>query len=181
VPAQTSRFGSELEQKGLTMNKKAIISDQLYNWSDNECFRFPSWRADSATPGLSQAAETARTLYSAGFVDRTLQTLWQTGLQVRLGSRARAQVLSIGQPTRHTATDGLCSGGVLSTGHRVPAQLSASPSTAGADLQPQSRVITAPDEVLNFKQAWSLQHLGWIWIWSGCSSPIFCKAGCKPT
>ena len=30
------------------------------------------------------------------------------------------------------------------------------------------------------EQTWSLQHLGWIWIWPGCSSPTFCKAGCKP-
>ena len=162
------------------MNKNTIISDQLYNWSDNEPFRFPSCRTDSATSGPGQAVAAPRTVYSAGFVDRTLQTLWQTRLQVRSGSRSRAQVLSIGQPTRRTTPDGLCSGGVLSTGLRVPPQLSASASTAGADLQPQSRVVTAPNEVLNFKQAWSLQHLGWIWIWPGCSSPTFCKAGCKP-
>src|ERR1700740_296607 len=161
------------------MNKNAIISDQLYNWSDNEPFRFPC-RADSATSGPAQAAASARTVYSAGFVDRTFQTLWQTGLQVCPGSRARPQVLSIGQPTRCTAPDGLCSGGVLSTGLRVPPQLSASASTAGADLQSQSRVVQAPDEVLNFKQRWSLQHLGWIWIWLGCPSPTFWKAGCKP-
>ena len=163
------------------MNKKKILSDQLYNWSDNEPFRFLSWRADPATSGPGQAAATARTVYSAGFVDRTLQTLWQTGLQVRSGSRARAQVLSVGQPTRRTTPDGLRAGGVLSTGLRVPPQLSASASTAGADLQPQSRVITAPNEVLSFKQTWSLQHLGSIWIWPGCSSLTFCKAGCKPT
>src|SRR5271170_4865703 len=138
------------------MNKKTIISDQLYNWSDNESFRFSSWRADSAASGLSQAVATARTLYSAGFVDRTLQTLWQTGLQVCPGSRARAQVLSLGQPTRCTAPDGLCSGGVLSTGLRVPPQLSASTSTAGADLQPQSRAITAPNEVLSKHGAFSI-------------------------
>ena len=159
------------------MNKNTIRSDHLYNWSDNEPFRFPC-RTDSATSGPAQAAATARTLYSAGFVDRTLQALWQTGLQVCPGSRAWPQVLSIGQPTRRTAPDGLCSGGVLSTGLRVPPQLSASASIAGADLQPQSRVITAPDEVLS--KTWSLRHLGWIWIWPGCSSPIFCKAGCKP-
>jgi hypothetical protein len=132
------------------MNKNTIRSDQLYNWSDNEPFRFPC-RTDSATSGPAQATATARTLYSAGFVDRTLQALWQTGLQVCPGSRAWPQVLSIGQPTRRSAPDGLCSGGVLSTGLRVPPQLPASASTAGADLQPQSRVVTAPDEVLSLK------------------------------
>jgi hypothetical protein len=45
-------------------------------------------------------------------------------------------------------------------------------------LQPQSRVVTAPNEVLS--KTWSLQHPCSIWIWSGCSSPTFCKAGCKP-
>jgi hypothetical protein len=162
------------------MNKNAIISDQLYNWSENEPFRFPC-RADSATPGPGQAAARARTVYSAGFVDRTLQTLWQTRLQVCAGSRTRPQVLSISQPTRRPAPDGLCSGGVLSTGLRVPSQFPPSAPTAGADLQPQSRVVTASDEVLSLKQTWSLwRHLGSIWIWPGCSSLTFCKAGCKP-
>ena len=130
------------------MNKNTIISDQLYNWSENEPFQFPC-RADPATSGPAQASATARTLYSARFIDRTLQTLWQTGLQVCPGPRTRPQVLPIGQPTRRQAPDGLCSGGVLSTGHRVPPQLPASASTAGADLQPQPRVVTAPDEVLS--------------------------------
>src|SRR5713101_8191482 len=80
------------------MNKNTIVSDQLYNWSDNEPFRFPC-RADPATSGPGQAATPARTVYSAGFVDRTLQALWQTRLQVCPGSRARPQLLSIGQPT----------------------------------------------------------------------------------
>src|SRR3984893_12287382 len=138
------------------MNKNRILSGQLYDWSDNEPFRFLSWRADPATPSSGQAAATARTVYSAGFVDRTLQTLWQTGLQVCPGPRARAQVLSIGQPTRRTTPNGLRAGGVLSTGLRVPPQLSASASTAGADLQPQSRVITAPNEVLSKHGAFSI-------------------------
>src|SRR6266478_3936335 len=132
------------------------------------------------TSGPGQAVAPARAVYSAGFVDRTLQALWQTGLQVCPGSRAWPQVLSVGQPTRRTAPDGLCSGGLLSTGLRVSPQLPASASTAGADLLPQSRVVTAPDEVLSLKQTWSLQHPCSIWIWPGCSSPTFCKAGCKP-
>src|SRR5271166_6394357 len=74
------------------MNKNTIISDQLYNWSDNEPFRFPSCRADSATSGPGQATAPPRTVYSAGFVDRTLQTLRQTGLQVCPGSGARPQM-----------------------------------------------------------------------------------------
>src|ERR1700730_16130145 len=161
------------------MNKNAIVSDQLYNWSDNEPFRFPC-RTAPATPGPGQAAAPARTVYSAGFVDRTLQTLWQTRLQVRPGSRSWPQVLSVGQPARRSTPDGLRAGRVLWTGLRLSAQLPASAPTAGADLQPQSRVATAPDEVLSRKQTWSLwRHLGSIWIWPGCSSPTFCKAGCK--
>lgn len=163
------------------MNKNRILSDQLYNWSDDEPFRFASCRADPATSGSGQAAARARTLYSAGFVDRTLQTLWQTGVQVCSGSRARAQILSFGQSARRSTPNGLRAGRVLSTGLRVPPKLSASASTAGADLQPQSRVITAPNKVLSFKQTWSLQHPCSIWIWPGCSSLTFCKAGCKPT
>src|ERR1700736_6050259 len=163
------------------MNKNTIISDQLYNWSDNEPFRLLPWRANPATPSPGQAAATARTVYSAGFVDRTLQTLWKTRLQVRSGSRARAKVLSVGQSARRSTPNGLRAARVLWAGLRLSPQLPASAPIVGTDLQPQSRVVTAPDEVLNFKPTWSLQHPCSIWIWPGCSSLTFCKAGCKPT
>ena len=87
------------------MSKNTIISDQLYNWSDNEPFRFPC-RADPATSGPAQAAAPARAVYSAGFVDRTLQALRQTGLQVCPGSRAWPQVLlSVSQPDARPQMD----------------------------------------------------------------------------
>ena len=133
------------------MSKETIISDQLYNWSENEPFR-SSCHPAPATSGPGQAAAPARTLYSARFVDRTLQTLWQTGLQVRPRSWARPQVLFIGQSAWHSAADGLRPGGVRSTGLRVPPQLSTSASTTRADLQRKSRVIAAPGEVLTFSE-----------------------------
>src|SRR5580700_4502008 len=113
------------------MNKNTIISDQLYNWSENEPFRFPC-RADPATQGSGRAAPPARTVHSAGLVDRTLQTLWQTGLQVCPGSRSRAQVLSVGQSARRSTSNGLRAARVLSAGLRLSAQLPASASIAGA-------------------------------------------------
>ena len=133
------------------MSKKTILSDQLYNWSENEPFR-SSCHPAPATSGPGQAAAPARTLYSAGFLDRTLQTLWQTGLQVRPRSWAWAQVLFIGQPARHSAADGLRPGGVRSTGLQLPPQLSTSASTAGADLQRKSRVTAASGKILTLSE-----------------------------
>jgi hypothetical protein len=134
------------------MNKNAIISDQLYNWSENEpLLRFP-WHTASATPSPDQAAAPARTIYSARFLDRTLQTLWQTRLQVCPGPRSRSQVLFVGQPARHATGDGLRASAVRSTGLRVPPQLPTSTSSAGANLQRKSRVIAASGEVLTFSE-----------------------------
>src|ERR1700752_1293979 len=133
------------------MNERALISDQFYNWSDNEQFRFHS-HAAPATPGFGQATRAARTLHSPRFVDRTLQTLWQARLQVRPGPRSWPQVLFVGQPARRPARDGLRPGGVLPTSCRIPPQLSASASAPRTDLQPQSRVITAPGEVLTLSE-----------------------------
>lgn len=133
------------------MNKIRILSDQLYNWSEIEPFRFHCHTAP-ATPNSGQATASARALHSPRFVDRTLQTLWQTGLQVRPRSWAWPQVLFVGQPAWRSAPDGLRPGGVRSTGLQVPPQLSTSASTAGADLQRKSRVIAAPGEVLTFSE-----------------------------
>jgi hypothetical protein len=52
----------------------------------------------------------------------------------------------------HSATDGLRPGRIRSTGLRVPAQLPASASTAGTDLQHKSGVVTAAGEVLTFSK-----------------------------
>ena len=133
------------------MKESELISDQLYNWSDNEPFRSPC-RTAPATPGSGQATAPARTLYSARFVDRTLQTLWQARLQVWPGPRSRSQVLFVGQPARHATRDGLRASAVRSTGLRVRPQLPASASAAGANLQRKSRVIAAPGEVLTFSE-----------------------------
>jgi hypothetical protein len=141
----------EPRQRGLTMNESTIISDQLYNWSENEPSRFRCCAAPT-TSSSGQATGPARTVHSPRILDLTLQTLWQSWLQVCPGSRSWAQVLFVDQPARRSAADGLRANGVHSTGLRVPPQLPASASTAGADLQPQSRVITAPGEVLTFNE-----------------------------
>ena len=133
------------------MTENALISDQFYNWSDNEQFRFHS-RTAPATPGFDQAAGAARTLHSPRFLDRTLQTLWQTRLQVRPRPGSWSQILFVDQPARCSPRDGLRPGGLLSTSFLIPPQLSASASAARTDLQPQSRVITAPGEVLTLSE-----------------------------
>jgi hypothetical protein len=133
------------------MDESRIISDQLYNWSDHEPSRFCCCVA-STTPSTGQATGPARTVHSPWIVDRTLQTLRQSWLQVCPGSRSWAQVLFVDQSARRSTADGLLANAVHSTGLRVPPQLPASASTAGADLQSQSRVITAPGEVLTFNE-----------------------------
>src|SRR5208282_4461722 len=160
------------------MNKNTIGSDQLYNWSDNEPFRFPSCRADSATSGPGQATAPPRTVYSAGFVDRTLQTLRQTGLQVCPGSRARAQVLSLGSANPVHGPRWIMFR--WSTLNRSPSTSTTFSKCVNCWSGFATSIASYYGAERSSEQTWSLQHLGWIWIWPGCSSPTFCKAGCKP-
>jgi hypothetical protein len=133
------------------MKESRVISDQLYNWSDNEPSRFCGC-VTQTTSSTGQTTGSTRTVHPPWVLDRTLQTLRQSWLQVCSGSRSWTQILFINQPARHSTADGLRANGAHSTGQRVPPQLPASASTAGADLQPKSRVTTAPGEVLTFNQ-----------------------------
>jgi hypothetical protein len=133
------------------MDESRIISDQLYNWSDHEPPPFCGCVAPT-TSSTGQATGPVRTVHSPRVLDRTLQTLRQSWLQVCSGTRSWTQILFINQPARHSTADGLRANGAHSAGQRVPPQLPASAATAGADLQPKSRVITAPGEVLTFNE-----------------------------
>src|SRR5688572_3917633 len=127
------------------MPSSTIHSDQLYNWSANE--RFPCRIAPSASnPG--HATGPAPTSDSSRLVDRALQALRPSWLQVSNGAGTRAQVLLICQPGGQPTRDGLRPRRIFPTGLRLPAELPESTADAGADLQYQPRVVTAPNQVL---------------------------------
>ena len=128
------------------MPSDSIHSDQLYNWSAHE--RLHCRIAPSAT-SLGQATGQGRATDSSRLAHRALQTVRQSWLQMSTGPGPRTQVLSLGQPGWGQTRDGLPPRGIFPTGLRLLAELPESPPSAGANLQYQSRVVTAPSEVLN--------------------------------
>src|SRR5579871_1628794 len=98
-----------------------LKSDQLYTWSDETGKRarcqLEKTPSSSPTPTAPAQGDPAR------LADRTLQTLRQARVQMRRRPRPWSQVLSVGEPPGHTATNGLCAAGVSRSDRRVRRQL----------------------------------------------------------
>ena len=122
-----------------------LDSDQLYNWSARE--RVHSRIAPSA-PSSGQTNDPDRAPYFSRLAHRALQALRQSRLQMSAGPGSWAKVLPFGQPGRRPTRDGLRPGGIFPAGLQLLAELSESPPGTGADMQYQSRVVTASSEVL---------------------------------
>jgi hypothetical protein len=119
------------------MNSSRIQSDQLNTWSDINAQRIR--RHIAKTPQGSFAPTASTPGDPPRFPHRALQTMWQTGMQVRRRSRSWPQVLSFGELPGLAAANGLRAAGVLRSDCRVPRQLPPSPRDLGGDLRDQPR------------------------------------------
>ena|SRR2546425_10326973 len=118
----------------------AVESDQLYTWSDE--YPETAHCRIAKTPQCSPAPIPLAPSDAARFSHRALQTLRQAGLQMRRGSRAWPQVLSVGQLSGLAAANGLRASGIVRANGRVPVELPPSPRDLRGDLRDQPR--TAP-------------------------------------
>jgi hypothetical protein len=123
------------------MERYRLISDQLYTWSDDFTGKILCRLAKTSPFTATAIAPTNRD--PPWLAHRALQTLWQTGLQVRQRPGARAQVLSIGKLSGLSTSHGLCTAGVLRSDHRIPCQLPTNPRDLRGDLRDQPRATTA--------------------------------------
>src|SRR5258707_2654407 len=119
------------------MSTQRVVSDQLFNWSDHAD---NTDRRLAPTPRHAVAPTPAAEGNPAWLADRALQTLRQTGLPLRQGTRAWPQVLSVGELPRRATPDGVRAAGVLRADQRIRGQLPAGPRNPRADLRDQSRV-----------------------------------------
>src|SRR5437016_5496255 len=103
------------------MSAHELLSDQLNLWS------VKNDRADlfspQATPQATAAQDAAAGRRASGLLDRTLQALRQSKLQVRRGSRTRTQVLPLGELLWQVASNGLRPPGRARAGLRALGQL----------------------------------------------------------
>ena len=131
------------------MLNSLLISDQFYNWSDNERFERSHNDIASSSPSSGQTSGPAPTPYPPRLTHRALQAVRQVRLQMSTGPRARTKILLVCQPAWRPTQNGLHPQGASSAGLRLLAELPESPPGAGRDLQHQPRVVAASSEVLN--------------------------------
>jgi hypothetical protein len=119
----------------------SLQSDQLYTWSDEGLPTIHNRAAKETRRPPAAVAPAPR--YSSWLAHRTIQTVRQTGMQMRRWPRSWAQVLSLGQLPGITSTNGLHPAGTARANDGVPGQLSSSPRDHGGDLRDQPRITTS--------------------------------------
>jgi hypothetical protein len=129
------------------MNGQRLLSDQLYMWSDSGGRR--TFLHSQKTPQTTAAQTTTAGVHPARLANRALQTLRQARVQMRQWSRTRSQVLSVGELSWQSATDGLRSAGRSRRNQRAPRQLPSGPRDLRGDLRDQPRIAAAPRGALN--------------------------------
>jgi len=119
------------------MTSSQISSDQLFTWSatHESQIHVP---VEKAPPGAS-AQTSLPDSYPARLAYRTLQTLWQAGLQMREGSWSRPQVLPVCELSPYAPENGVRTARVLPADEEVSYELSARSQDLRGDLRDQSR------------------------------------------
>ena len=128
------------------MKRATIISDQSNNGSDYY-ERSPDRLSAPKAKDLTEAT-TATGCHPSGHACRTVQALWEAGLQMCQGSWTRPQVLSFCKQTGNSARDGLCASGLPRPGDPLFRQQPQSTKDPRRDLRDQSRTDTPQTKTL---------------------------------
>jgi len=125
----------------LTSYKPMLLSDQYDNWSDRatEAINPISPKPPAGPP----APATAPQLSAPRILDRAVQALRQTGLQVRPGTRTRTQVLPVDQSARRPPCHGLRPTRFPRNGRPISGKLSFGSRDLGSNLQHQPRTAAS--------------------------------------
>jgi len=118
-----------------------LLSDQLYTWSDEYTHRTRC--CPPQTPQGPCPSATAPSIDSSWLSNRAIQAMRQAWMQMCRWFRPWAQVLSVGELSGPTATDGLRAPGSLRESFGVTRQLSANARDFGRDLRDQPRVAAS--------------------------------------
>lgn len=169
------------------MKNALLSSDQLHNWSDiyeqQKSFSFKT----TARTIIRSAAYEHQTNNATGFSHRTLQTLWQTKLQMCRRKRARSQILSFDKYTRVSPDHDLCACESQTRGRKGISQLSTNKKSYGAAHPCQQRIIHPRKANVNNRCWWLNKmldplwiHKRWLYLWQiclgfSCSHLLFAK------
>lgn len=146
------------------MSQIVALSDQFYTWSARNAGQIH--RHIEATTQNARASTASLGSDPARLLDRALQALRETHLQMCAGAGTRPQVLSLGQSHRRATGDGLCAASRLRTRGAVSWQLSSRSRPPRGALCHQSRAPAPPRGLLNIPNERSL--------------PAHCSLRCPP-
>lgn len=121
------------------MNCPRILSDQLFTWSARHDDKV--YVCLEKAPPSSSAQTSLPHSHPPRLSHRTLQALWQAGLQMRKGSWSRSQVLPVCELSSYASANGLRTARVLSPDQEVSYELSAHSRDLRGDLRDQSRTV----------------------------------------
>ena len=138
------------------MNASCLLSDQSDTWSDIDAKQIHRYTTE--TPRRSAAQTASAQSDPPRLPHRALQTMWQTGMQVRRRARSWSQVLSFGQLPGVETANGLRTTGVSRSGCRVRCQLPASPRDLGGGLRDQPRTSPPSRGALKIHHDWRAGH-----------------------
>lgn len=119
------------------MTFRAVMSDQLLNWSDDDDINTDFCSA--AKTNLSPAPIASSGGPPPRLAHRALQAVRETGLQVCSGPGSWAEVLSLGQPFGEATGDGIRPSRLPRVRCPLPRQLPARAGDPGRDLHHQPR------------------------------------------
>jgi len=128
------------------MSTLQALSDQSDTWSAIDAGQTDLLVAATTQNSCASIALLGRDL--AGFIDRALQALWKTQLQMRAGARAWTEVLSLGQSHGRAAGNGLRAASRTRARRAVSRQLSSGACTPRGDLCDQPRTLASARGVL---------------------------------
>ena len=131
------------------MIRGQILSDQLYNWSDQD--EQPVNIVPASASPISGAAAAELQFSASRFVDRAVQAVRQAGVPLRQGTWPRSEVLPLGQSQRGQAGDGLCASGVPRPSQGIFGKLPQNSRHTGSDRQHQSGIVASARAVVAFR------------------------------
>lgn len=123
------------------MSDHRVLSDQLLMWSDHGAQETDC--RSQETPHAPAAPAAPSGGHPARLTHRALQALRQTRVQMRHRSRARSQILSLGEFPGPSARDGLRAAGESRRDQRAHRQLPPHSRDPRADLRDQPRTAAA--------------------------------------
>lgn len=133
------------------MIKEGLISDQLFNWSDNA--RINIYRSISTTLFVVKAVDKVKTQHSKRISNREIQTLWESRMSLYEGrTRTWSQVLFICKLSKSQAQNDLHSFGQQEESRGRVEELSKSQRDFRRDQQGQSRIIKTQRTII--KREW---------------------------